>query len=465
MDTDEFIRKAIEKHGDKYIYSKVTYVNAKTHVIIICKLHGEFKQIPYSHYGNGFGCRKCGRMKLSENMRHSTQDFIRKATEKHGDKFDYSVSDYKGVDSRIKIICKLHGEFSPIAGNHLTGDGGCIECRKIKCRSIFSMSTGEFISRAKEIHGDDFDYSKVRYVNYQTKVVIICKIHGEFEQTPGEHLAGCKCGKCKGIRISLAQRYTREQFIEKAIAKHGNVYDYSLVDYVDSQTPVKIICNIHGVFEQTPNSHTGGSKCCYCSSHRVHELNSLASKFPDIAKEWHPTKNLDKSPNDFMPFSEKHVWWKCSKNPTHVWKGSIGNRTNRGRGCSKCASTFSKISLEWLRYIEVKYSVKIQTALSENGEYKIPSTQYKADGYCLENNTIYEFHGSIWHGDPRHVNYDPDKLIHGVSLQDRYNNTQIKKQKIINLNYNYVEMWEYDWKKFINTVKKVQQIYRYYHSD
>ena len=123
----------------------------------------------------------------------------------------------------------------------------------------------EFIRKARLLHGDKYDYSKVEYVDTKTKVCIICKEHGEFEQSPQKHLAGQGCIKCH--RASLTKRYSlgKEKFIEKATTLHNGFYDYSAVEYVNSHTHVQIICPIHGTFPQEPASHLQGHGCPFCA--------------------------------------------------------------------------------------------------------------------------------------------------------------------------------------------------------
>lgn len=127
------------------------------------------------------------------------------------------------------------------------------------------LTTEEFIKKAREVHGDKYDYSKVEFVNSKEKVTIICLEHGEFKQTPQKHLSGQGCIKCH--RVSIAKRYSlgTEKFIEKATAIHNGFYDYSMVEYVNSHTHVQIICPIHGAFPQDPASHLRGHGCPFCA--------------------------------------------------------------------------------------------------------------------------------------------------------------------------------------------------------
>ena len=115
------------------------------------------------------------------------------------------------------------------------------------------LTTEEFIIKAKEVHGDKYDYSKVNYINVDTKVCIICPTHGEFLQMPSSHLNGRGCPRCSGNK-----KLTTEEFIIKAREINGDKYDYTKVEYVNNSTKVCIICPTHGEFWQTPNGHLSG---------------------------------------------------------------------------------------------------------------------------------------------------------------------------------------------------------------
>lgn len=124
------------------------------------------------------------------------------------------------------------------------------------------INTEEFIEKAKEIHGDKYDYSKVNYKNQKNKVTIICPIHGKFEQSPDSHLnEKCGCSKCSKVYSP-----TTEEFIERCKIIHGNKYDYSKVNYINMHSKITIICPIHGEFEQIAQNHIQGYNCPICSS-------------------------------------------------------------------------------------------------------------------------------------------------------------------------------------------------------
>lgn len=191
LTTEVFIEKAIKIHGNKYDYSKVKYVNSKTKVCIICPKHGEFWQFPNNHL-SGHGCQKCVLEKSYKTNRMTSEEFIKKARKVYGDKYVYLNIEYINARTNVCIICPEHGEFWQTPDNHLHGH----ECPKCAHRS-YKYTTEEWIKKAKEVHGDKYDYSKVNYTDNRTKVCIICKKHGEYWQSPHDHLRGNSCPKCK----------------------------------------------------------------------------------------------------------------------------------------------------------------------------------------------------------------------------------------------------------------------------
>jgi hypothetical protein len=194
LTTEEFIKKAQQIHGDKYDYSKVNYLNSHIKACIICLEHGEFWQLPNCHL-NYKGCPMCGREHKNEWRKLTTEKFIQKAKQVHGDKYDYSQVQYINSAQKICIKCPEHGEFFQLSNNHFKN--GCPKCGGSK-----ALNKEEFIERAIRIHGKIYDYSKSEYKNNKTKICIICPKHGEFWQKPIIHLyekSGCtKCRRSKG---------------------------------------------------------------------------------------------------------------------------------------------------------------------------------------------------------------------------------------------------------------------------
>ena len=200
-------------------------------------------------------------------------EFIERAKKIHGDKYDYSKVEYVNNSTKVCILCPIHGEFWQKPEKHLRGHG-CSMC----CKTGIKSSTKEFIEKAKKVHGEKYDYSKVEYVNNHTKVCIICPIHGEFWQIPNSHLNGNGCYTCSYIKRGNDKKTTLDEFIKKAKEIHGNKYDYSKVEYINAWTKVCIICPKHGEFWQTPHQHLSGHGCFKCKQSKLErEIGNLLS--------------------------------------------------------------------------------------------------------------------------------------------------------------------------------------------
>ena len=314
--TELFIQKSRKVHRDKYDYSKVKYINNHTKVTIICFEHGDFDQLPTNHYSLKQGCPKCGTYESTKKQRLDFNTFVERSQKVHGNKYDYSKGNFKGVNHKITIICPDHGEFYPTPYNHYSNKSGCPKCYQ----NTKFVTQQDFIKKATLKHGNKYDYSKVRYSHSKIKVTIICKQHGEFKQQPAQHLFGNGCPKC--------------------------------------------------------NPHKASNK-----------------------------------------------------------------------------------SIQWLKYISKKENIYIQHAENE-GEYKIPNTLYKADGYCKQNNTIYEFHGNRFHGNPNM--FESADKCHPYDRQitagELYNQTLRKECVILQLGYNLVTIWETDFDQILLQMKQSENI-------
>ena len=181
---EEFIQDAIKIHGDKYDYSKVDYTGSKNKVIIICREHGEFEQRPNGHL-RGAECFSCNGSK-----KYTTSEWVEKAKEVHGDKYNYLKVEYNGIKNKIIIVCKIHGDFKQLPTDHINGSN----CSK--CMGLHNYSNQEWIEEAKKIHGNKYDYSKVKYINNRINIIIGCKTHGDVKQTPKLHMKSNGCPKC-----------------------------------------------------------------------------------------------------------------------------------------------------------------------------------------------------------------------------------------------------------------------------
>lgn len=292
----------------------------------------------------------------------TNEEFIRRAKKVHKDKYDYSLSKYTLSKNKIKITCKEHGVFSQIARNHLNGSG-CPKC----ARKRISLTTEEFIEKSIKMHGNWYNYSKVNYINHMTKVTITCPEHGDFNQRPNDHLTGYKCAVCANKKKSSDMTLTVESFINKAKKVHGEKYDYSKVNYINNATKIKIICPEHGSFFQTPNNH------------------------------------LHKD------------------------------------GCTQCGRKISLGETKWLTSLNVPNDKEHrQVKLIVNGK------KIQVDGFDPKTNTVYEYNGDFWHGNPKKYNRADINTVNKKSYGELYHRTLIREKNILNTGYNLITKWESD---------------------
>lgn len=320
--TEQVIREFRKVHGNKYDYSQLVYTIAHSKVSIVCPEHGVFLQTPANH-NYGFGCPQC-----AGNVRPSTEEFIARAKEIHGDKYDYSRVNYVDAKTKVRIICPLHGEFLQLPNSHLKGYH-CEKCSYVeRGKARIEKAGKKFVERARETHGNRYDYSHVEYVRATSKVKIVCLEHGEFEQTPNSHLNGNGCPTCAGTA-----RSSTSEFVERAKRIHAGKYDYSLVDYLNARTNVKIICPLHGTFEQTPSMHLNSQGCPRCAGN----MSLTKAEFIAKANERHDGK-YDYSQVEYSNVNSKVVIM-C---PLH---GAFEQRADAhmgGQGCPTCNLGWTK---------------------------------------------------------------------------------------------------------------------------
>lgn len=218
--------------------------------------------------------------------RRTQEQFIAEAKTKHGDRYDYSRTEYVNSTVKVTITCLMHGEFSIAPGHHLNGVG-CRKCYADRCKN----SQEEVLERFRKAHGDRYDYSKVIYEGTNKKVAIVCAVHGDFKQDANAHIKGSGCPKCANENQTLS----KEEFVQRAKSKHGDRYDYSVVVYVNAKTTVKINCKIHGQFWQLPCNHIKGSNCPKCAKEDTTAVN-FGFTYRDVSYRSikHACQELDK---------------------------------------------------------------------------------------------------------------------------------------------------------------------------
>lgn len=399
---EEIIAKFIETHGTKYNYSRVCFTKTHDKVEIVCEKHGSFMQSPIMHI-KGSGCSKCGKDKLSDLFRKPLNEFIEDANKVHNGKYDYSLVEYKRNRDKIKIICPLHGEFAQIVSDHMQGSG-CKKCQSIGTSKRCRESTEDFIKRAKEIHGETYDYSLVN-TEGNLKVKIICKEHGVFLQNTQDHKAGKGCILCGRYRHKKCT--PQDKVISKFIEIHGDKYDYSKVVYTKNKIKVDIICKTHGLFSQAPSDHSSGKGCNKCALERSAEARQLTTQeFVENSIKIHGDK-FDYSNSIYVAAREK-VEIICK---THGSFFQTPCSHTTGAGCPTCSQggfkttksgylyviksgDFTKIGITNKNVSERVYHINRVAGF----EFDILSSFYFANGLdCLqvETNTLRELHNSF----------------------------------------------------------------------
>lgn len=179
-----------------YDYSKSVYTGVDNPITIVCPEHGEFLQTPYAHFGRGSICPKCASFNRATTKRKSKEDFIKEANKVHNSKYNYSKVNYKNTNTKVIITCSEHGDFKQQPADHLRGHG----CSKCNSKDINVLTKEEFVTRAKNTHGNKYDYIKSVYTRNKYKLIITCPYHGDFTQTASDHINGNGCQVCGGNR-------------------------------------------------------------------------------------------------------------------------------------------------------------------------------------------------------------------------------------------------------------------------
>lgn len=283
-------------------------------------------------------------------IKKTQQQFLQDCIDKHGTRYDYTKAYYTSANNKITIICRRHGEFDQRASAHLNGQN-CPTCSQGPNWQPGILTTAAFIAKAETIHGSTYDYSEVNYVNDTTKITIICKKHGAFKIKPGAHtrlLHGC--AKCAGN-----QRLTTNTFILKSQSIHGLRYDYSKANYVNATSKVEIICQLHGLFKQSPKSHihlkNGCPKCA------IDSVKSILKKDQSIFIEEVKALHSNKYDYSKVNYKARHLPIEIICPEHGIFKQKASEHL-RGYGCSRCARNERLTKREFARRCDIKHRGK-----------------------------------------------------------------------------------------------------------
>jgi len=319
-----------------------------------------------------------------------TQRFITKSSIKHNFKFDYSKVTFTTAKTKVEIICPIHGSFMQLPADHVRGIG----CKKCGRDTAVEKTTKKWVDVERDfrkVHNDLYDYKVDTYINTSTKMVIGCKIHGEFEQTPSNHLRH-GCPKCGNISTKTKQTSNTAEFIRKLKLLYGDFYDYTDIIYYNSKTKVEVHCPIHGEFTATPNSLLNGSGCPSCGT-----IKQGITKKLNYFKLWvneihHRDSNISIDAQEYQGVNST-VTGTCNKHGK--FEDVVINIKTRSNACIKCCSNvFSKPEKIISKILD---NLKIQFI----SHYRIrkDNTYIELDFFLPEYNIAIEVNGIYWHRD------------------------------------------------------------------
>ncbi len=284
-----------------------------------------------------------------------------------------------------------------------------------------------FKDRSSVIHKGFYNYSKVEYINNKTKVIIICPVHGEFKQRVDNHLRGKGCLQCANNSFKL----TYEEFINASNIKHKGFYNYSKVEYVNNKTKITIICPVHGEFKQRAAGHLDGNGCLQCANN---SFKLTYEEFINASNIKHDNKYI--YPQQEYVNNKTKIIIIC---PIHgEFKQRVDSHLSSGNGCPKCMNLISKPEVLFLDSLNI---------LLEYRQYRIG--RYLVDGYDPITNTVYEFSGDYWHGNPSVFNPNDMNKRCKLTYGELYKKTIKKFDDLIKLGYKVKYIWENDYIKHV----------------
>lgn len=352
-------------------------------------------------------------------------DFLERAHKVHGNRYDYSKSIYAGNKHKVLIICNIHGPFNQSPEKHWTGQG-CSKCGRKKTTLLRTKSFEDFVEEASKIHNNKYGYYRDNYINSKSYIEIECPIHNRYPQNASDHLQGYGCSECQPNF-----KDTYETFCEKANKIHNNLYNYKDFVYVNSKTKGIIHCSIHGPFEQKPYAHLSMKQGCFTCGGRTPLTQEV---FLKRAKEMHGAQ-FDYSQFIYTTYDTKGTVICSIHGPFDI---KPAKHLGRGDGCPDCGGSISKGETKWLDSLNLPNIIR-------NKQIIINGKQIRPDAFDPTTNTLYEFNGDYWHGNPMY--YDQNKLHPKVpkTFGELYQATLNREKLIKDAGYNLVSIWESDF--------------------
>lgn len=301
------------------------------------------------------------------------------------------------------------------------------------------LTNEQFIQKAYLIHGTKYRYNEINYVNMKNKINITCPLHGSWLQKPENHLMGQGCPICGRLstNIHIKNRVlSKEEFLIKANCIHKNKYNYKLDNFKSVNDNISINCNLHGRFYQKIYKHLSGQGCKKCAQYLLRKKFSRGnSKFIEQAHLVHQDR-YDYSSINYINDREK-VEIICYKHMS-FWQSP--NAHLRGQGCPICCiNSISKMEVIWLDSLSIPLEKRSKILHINNKKFWV-------DAFDANTNTIYEFYGDFWHGNPAVFNSLKINPKSKISFGELFQKTIDREDFLKKHNYNIVSIWEFDFK-------------------
>lgn len=396
---------------------------------------------------------------MAPGKRLTLQQFKSVVEERQPGKIDLSeVKEYINTHTPVPCICKLCGYNWPAAPMHIMKKDKPTACPKCKgkgrtAKDFMELSSTKFGAGNFTLLSD--------FINMSTGVSMRCPLSHTFTVSPlihlrPESLGGCK--DCQAIGISIRRSYTQVQWVELARKVHDAFYKYDKAVYSGSSDPVTITCPIDGDFPQSPVSHLSGAGCPKCGIRKSAEAKVYTEEdkgiiISELMKKHEGLYKYGKIFNDSS--GRLLIEVICEKHELFIQRL---DHHRHGHGCQNCMINYSKQEIEWLEYCMLREGY-IQHA-KNRGQYKIPGTLMSADGFNEDKNTIYEFQGDYWHGNPKVHNEVEINTRTGTTFGFLYQRTKNKINLLLSKGYILREMWESDWKRGKNAIIIIQRNFR-----
>lgn len=340
-------------------------------------------------------------------------EFLDRVNKKFGNKFSVQVPEEFSLDKEITVICPCHGNMVISGRGMLYGKCGCLGCAsdlrnansKITQLTPWTSRVAEF----NKVHNHQYTYEETHIGNNKSKIKIRCNKHGFFEKHLFAHLAGKGCPACQTESTKIFNKRKQSKEERKQLAKENRTTanrQKALENKMPLETAKELIASRHGEkFSYNWSTYNGWS---------------------------YPLSITCKLHGEFVQTCKDHV--------------------AAARGCPSCARiSKSRLEDEWLNSFSI---------IDRQHKIKIDGKTIKVDGYDQNTNTVYEFLGDYWHGHPNwHSKLDGINANNKIPFVDLFEQTKIRFDKIKNLCYNIVYVWENDIRtKDINSRIFVNQL-------